>query len=301
MTMGHLRTLSFALLLPASTLAQTDTLRHLDPATSPIAWPMSGNDLWGYYLGHNAYGDEGFGERYDVPEGTVVHGGIAHFTGTSGGSSAQGQLRIRTVNASGLPGTVLATRNFALNSVPLDGSPHPIMFNAPVTVNGPFFITYELGDYSHHAISDTISLLAGPEGSRPASDNAIGRNACKWHGSSTWRDFLNQNESPFSIYFALYPVVDPAATSVSELDRQATSVRLANVHGGVALSVHAPHAALYDLSVLDMAGRMLHSGQLPVPAGAGTHRVDLSAVPAGTYVLVLQSGPSRHALRFVME
>ena len=282
-------------------MAQTDTLRHLDPATTPIAWPMSGGGLWGFYLGHNAYGDEGFGERYDVPEGTVVHGGIAHFTGTSGNSSAQGQLRIRAANASGLPGTVLATRNFALNSVPLDGSPHPIMLNTPVTVNGPFFITYELGDYSHHAISDTISLLAGSEGSRPASDNAFGRNACKWHGNPTWRDFLTQNESPFSIYLALYPVVDPAATSVIELDGRATGLRLANVHGGVELSLHTPRSALYELSVLDMAGRMMHNAQLPVPAGASTHGVDLSAIPAGAYMLVLRSGSSRHALRFMME
>ncbi len=293
---------------------QTDTLRHLPANATRMAWMMSGTTNqgtpeWGSYLGHNIYGDEEFGEKYAIQNPGNVVGVIAYLGGHSGGTNKNANFRVRAVGGNGLPAASLGNRSIRISELNLSGeTPQVVIFNNPIAVQDEFFVTMDLGDYSHDAqVLDTIYLKAGEDGSRPISDHAVfGRNVVRWHshGSPAWRDFFTQNFSPYSIYFAIHPIVQFSSASVVHLAND--NIKIQNIFPNpsadfINVEINNALATPFRFDIMDMNGRIVESQNRALTEGLQTVTLDLSNLQAGNYILSLGNSKDRFSTIIVKK
>jgi len=300
-------TLLFAATMMVATniLAQEDTvLQHIAPENATAThnyWGQTfqGSAGWGYYIGHNLWGDEAFAEKYEIEGTGKVLGVIAHFAGKTA-SLDNIRYKVYTVGSNGLPAQTIGQRQFTLQSVPTDGSAHSIMFTNPVNVSERFFVALDLGDYSHDPLAgDTLCLLSGEDGSRPSSDDTFGRNAIRWHshGAENWKDFFTQNFTPVSTYFAIYPIMEGTVASVPGIfadDRPPVIYPMPAVND-LNIGMNLREARDINVRIIGMDGRELMTRVFPMGSGEGTLRLDISHLATGSYVLAMESGALRHA------
>lgn len=301
-------TFTLALIVGSSVLhaQETHTLQHLAPEAAtemPDYWGSAAN-AWGYQIGHNYYGDEAYGEKYEINGAGTVVGVIAYLGGTSA-SSTNASYKVHAVAGTGLPGAALATKTFTMGSAPTTGNtPHMQTFNSPVAVQDQFFVVLDLGDYSHDPLQgDTLCLMSGPHGSRPASDNVFGRNVIRWHGhgAPNWKDFYTQNFTPISTYFAIYPVMQGAATGIGEhqLGEASLSVFPMPFVDELNIRLDATSTEPLRIHLFDANGRLLKSEQHSVAAGEQMLRIDTQALAHGSYVVAFEQGAQRYARTIV--
>lgn len=305
-TMKHSFTLAALFGWAALQAQQTHTLQHIAPeaATEMHNYWGSAANAWGYTVGHNYYGDEAFGEKYEINgTGTVV--GVIAYLGGRSNSNELASYKVHAVAASGLPGATLATKNFPMGSAPTTGNtPHMQTFANPVNVQDQFFVVLDLGDYSHDPLQgDTLCLMSGPHGSRPASDNVFGRNVIRWHshGAPNWKDFFTQNFTPISTYFAIYPVMQGAAVGIGEhqLGDAALSVFPVPFVHELNIRLDAKSTEPLRIHLFDANGRLLKSEQHSVASGEQVLRLDTQDLAQGTYVVAFEQGAQRYARTIV--
>jgi hypothetical protein len=304
--MKHFITL--ALLLGGSCMnaQDTHTLQHIPPeeATEMPGYWGTEPGAWGYLMGHNYYGDEAYGEKYEINGAGTVVGVIAYLGGTSN-SNEPASYKVHAVASTGLPGAALATKTFTMGSAPTDGiTPHMLTFNGPVAVQDQFFVVLDLGDYSHDPLQgDTLCLMSGPHGSRPESDNVFGRNVIRWHshGTPNWKDFYTQNFTPISTYFAIYPVMQGAAVGVGEHQLGDATLSVFPMPFVNELNIHLDATSTEPLRIhlFDANGRLLQSAQHSVSMGEQIVRLDTQALAHGTYVVAFEQGAQRYARMIV--
>lgn len=303
--MKHSLTLIAIALLGLHTAAQENVMQHIPPEQATAMhnyWGQTqqGVPLWGYYLGHNVFGDEAFGERYEISGSNSVVGVIAYLGGTSV-SNTTATYSVHNVGTAPpqMPGPAIASKSFQLGSAPTDGqTPHMIMFDAPASVQDSFFVTLDLGDYSHDPlVGDTICLMSGEHDSRPASDDTFGRNVVRKHSHAptpAWKDFHTQNFTPVSTYFAIYPIMS-AAVGILEMGLGAMTMDLYPVpmanELNIALDLHEDLP--FRVLLFGMDGRLLHTEQFAT--GRDVVQLNVSGLVAGTYVVAIEQGRSRIA------
>lgn len=284
---------------------ETTTLEHIAPeeaTETPNYWGQTsqGADLWGYYIGHNVYGDEEFGEKYEIPDHGHVVGIIAYLTGT-GSSENTASLRVYDVAETGLPGDMLGAKTIQYNQIATDGiTPTMVSFEDDIHVDEEFFVTLDVGDYSHDPLEgDTIALMMGPDGSRPASDDTYGRNVIKWHshdGPPSWNDFYTQNFTPLSTYFAIYPVMEGNPLSINDgfiSDEEITMFPVPCVDD-LNLRFNALETREVNAHVFTIDGKLLESSRFMASNGENLVQFDMSQHPAGSYVVSLQADGFRY-------
>lgn len=309
--MKKLYTTFLSLCVLAVAFAQdTTTLLHLDPEDATEMhnyWGevSQGVSLWGYYLGHNAWGDEAFGEKYEVPGQQNVVGVIAHLGGTSE-SNNQASYKVYTVGSDGLPESTSATKNFVMGEAPTDQTtPHMVMFDNAVAVNNEFFVVLDLGDYSHSSLAgDTLCLMSGAQGSRPASDDTFGRNVIRWHGhgGEDWKDFFTQNFTPLSIYFAIYPVLDGVvSTSDIFVEREAPSLFPIPANDVLNVAMNLLEPEVMQVMLLSIDGKLISTEQFTLAGGENRLQLPVSDLAPGAYVIAFESPNYRSATRFVKQ
>lgn len=296
-----------AILSVGSITAQSQeqtVLRHIEPEEATAThnyWgeTFDGSPGWGYYLGHNLWGDEAFAEKYSITGTGRVLGVIAHFAGKTA-SNGQVKYKAYTENASGLPGTNLGEEAFAFQDIPTNGSAHTVMFSNPVDVDESFFVAVDLGDYSHDPLQgDTLCLLSGEDGSRPASDDEIGRNAIRWHsnGAENWKDFFTQNFTPVSTYFAIYPIMEGNIASVDGIfvNDQTPTIYPLPAQDNINVNMNLRDAREVTVRIIGMDGRELSTQVFSPNAGEAILTMDMIDLAAGNYILAIESGVFRHA------
>ncbi|MFN4121665.1 MAG: hypothetical protein ACK4GL_00025 [Flavobacteriales bacterium] len=281
-------------------LAQNTTLRNL-PEGAPVRdWMMTGTvqgtPEWGSYLGHNIYGDEAFGEKYNNTGQATVVGIVAHHRGHASGSNNEAWYRVHNVAANGLPGSVVGGKRIRLSDINRSGDAFVVMFDNPVTVNGDFFVMWDLMDYSHGTqAGDTLRLLAGEEGSRPESDHAnFGRNVVRWHShgpTAAWKDFLTQNFSPYSIYFAIYPIVSDVPASANNVDKPINLNYFPQpCRDLLNLSFDAPANGEYTLELIGLDGKRYHHERVSLAKGEQNLQFDVNQIASGNFIAIIRSG-----------
>lgn len=291
----------------------THVLQHIPPeeaTATPNYWgqTLQGMPLWGHYLGHNALGDEEFGEKFDIAGTGEVVGIIAHIQGTavsSGGDAIPASLRLYETASNGLPGAELAFKSMPMAEINTAG-PTTVMFDAPVTVENNFFVTLDVGDYSHAPHNDTIVLMSGPDGSRPASDGVFGRNVIRWHGhgAPNWKDYLTQNFTDISTYFAIYPIMSGAATVSSESGLLAggePSFYPVPCPDVLNIRFDAVESREMTVRLFDLTGKMLESKVARTVAGENLLQLNMNEHPSGAYVIALESAEYRYARTVVKK
>jgi len=287
--------------------AQThDTLRNLPPSAPLVNWMMTGTAQggtpeWGSFLGHNIYGDEAFGEKYTNTGNTQVAGIIAHHSGHASGSNNEAWYRIHQVASNGLPGNVIGGKKIKLADINRSGEPFVVMFDNPINVTGDFFVIWDLDDYSHGTqFGDTLRLLAGEDGSRPASDHAnFGRNVVRWHSHGTtpaWKDFFTQNFSPFSIYFGIYPIVLNNATAQNEIAMiENISYFPQPCNDLLNFNFSPKEAGEYAIEFISLNGKCYEQRNVWLQQGENLLQFDLSHLPSGNFIAILRKGKFQSA------
>lgn len=303
--MKKLRLLLCIMFMGEISFAQQTILRNLAENAPLQDWMMTGTvqgiPVWGSYLGHNIYGDEAFGEKYFIEGSAQVVGVIAHHRGHASGSNNDAWYRIHQVANNGLPGNVLGGKKIRLSEIDRSGEPFVVMFDNPVNVNQSFFVIWDLDDYSHGTqAGDTLWLLAGQEGSRPASDhNVFGRNVVRWHDHGpvpAWKDFFTQNFSPYSIFFAIYPIIQQNPLSIYEQIETSTFLYYPQPCIDILnLQFMAPHSGEYQIEILGTDGKKYAAYIQNLQAGEQTIQINTAMVPVGNFIAIIRHGSFQQA------
>lgn len=152
-------TLTTVLSLSVFGLFAQETLQNFNPdEITPVIESYPNN--YGYYTGHNNYGDEEFAEKYQIDGTGTIHGIIAIHDGQEGTGSLSASYRIYSVANNGLPNTPIANKNIPYSDIPVDGSLFTVNFNNPIEVSDEFFTSFRLGDYSHGGLGTQLTLNA---------------------------------------------------------------------------------------------------------------------------------------------
>lgn len=289
-------------------MAQDDThvLEHIPPeqaTETPNFWGQTspqGVPLWGYYIGHNAFGDEEFGEKYEIDgHGDVV--GIIAYIGGSANSNDSFDLNLYEVASNGLPGNLVRSKSVSVSDITADGvTPAMVMFDEEGHVDDHFFVTMSVGDYSHDPHLDTLALMMGPDGSRPASDDVFGRNVIRWHGHNTmnWKDFATQNFTPLQTYFAIYPIMEgpgTLSTDASFVAGSAPTYFPVPFQDELNIRFDANEPRDMFIRVFSIEGKLLHTERGMAVSGENVVRLNMNSYTAGSYVVAIEAGAYRYA------
>lgn len=283
-----------------------DTLRNFNPrVTAPIALQFPATAP-GYYTGHNSYGDEEWGEKYYVNGSRQVAGMLAWHTGTAGTTTHQSFYKLYSAGPDGMPATTLATRNVSSTSINVTGAQSYISLPAATTVKDSFFISFGMQDYSHDDPgTKTIAIMHSPDGARSFTDTLKrGRNVVRWHGhgAAKWADFFQDNYTRVRIHLALFPVL-ARSTSVGEY-QFTDGFRIYSPYPSPAsnqlnIRIESPRPSELRCTILSMSGATIDNWQSNAGSGSQTISRDISALPAGTYIMLVQTPGGQSAEQFV--
>ena len=290
----------FALLflLAATVALGQDTLRHFSPsAITPVADTYQPENR-GYHTGHNEYFDEEFAEKYEIDGSGEVLGVVAIHEGEAGTSSMYVSYTVYGVADDGLPGALISRRSVPYDSIPVDGSEYTMMFYNIATVSEEFFISFDLGNYSHGDMgTKRIAIAHTPDGTRPSSDfSTYGRNAIRWHdhGNTLWRDYRTENFQSYrpAVHFSLFPIVQLNVTSVVEFDDQGSSIGSVfpnpSAQGRFTIPVNTASGGEAVFQLFDVSGKIVSERDVILPAGKTDYLFSDSGLVPGTYFLLIR-------------
>lgn len=272
--------------------AQQTTLRHFDPSvTAPVVESYANNK--GFLTGHNDYGDEEFGEKYEIQGVAKLLGVSAIHLGTDGtAGSVMASYRSYSVGDTGLPATLLSTKEVSYNMVPVNGQLNTVFFDAPVDVNNQFFVSFRLGDYSHGGLgTKRIAVSHSPDGSRTSDLDVYGKNVIRWHshGAAIWKDYRTENFNDYSpaIYFSLFPVVELSDMAVVDLNKKGSigAVYPNPSQGFFKVPINSSAGGKVSLKLFDMAGKQVMERQQNVTLGKTEVVFSGENLEKGIYIL----------------
>lgn len=286
-----------ALALGITASGQQTTLQHFDPATTtPVVQNYPNNA--GFFTGHNNYGDEEFGEKYEITGSAKLYGISAIHLGTEGtAGSIMASYKAYSVGNTGLPGTSLATKTMSYSNIPVNGQLNTVLFDTAVTIPTTFFVTFALGDYMHGGLgTKRIAVSHSPQGSRPSSDFSVfGRNVIRWHshGAPVWKDYRTQNFSDYSpeIYFSLFPIIELDNMSVVNFEGKGNigAVYPNPSNGNFTVPVQSESGGEVQLKLFDITGKLVVEKNNKISKGKA--KVDFSEnnLKPGIYILWIKT------------
>jgi hypothetical protein len=283
------------LLMTSTTFFSQEIMGHFDPDIDiPVADTYPGGQ--GYFTGHNSYGDEEFGEKYEIEGSGSLHGVVAIHSGEQGTSTFNASYRAYTVATNGLPGTMIATRSIPYNNIPIDENPYTVLFTNPIPVSDEFFVTFNLGDYSHgNPGTKKIALTHAPDGTRPSSDFTIfGRNVIRWHshGAPAWKDYRTENFQGYepAVYFSIFPIIELETMSTIDFNRQGSVAGIyPNPSSGIfTVPVKTSSGGEAVFQLFDMSGKLISEKKTHLPIGETDYTFFENDLKSGTYVLLIK-------------
>ncbi|WP_207436022.1 T9SS type A sorting domain-containing protein [Sabulibacter ruber] len=302
------------LLVPTIALAQTTrTLRNLFPQHPQELRKYTNSGTWGYWLGQNYRFNQQYAEKYYVSGNAKVVGVVSHHGGRYTNGNNLASFRVYSVGTNKLPAERLGSKDVRYADLRLNGSAMTTTFDAPIAVADSFFVTFDLHDYAHGGYEgDTIGLYSGINGSRPTADfGNFGRNAVQAHEHAyeKWVDFRTQNFTNIATHFALFPIVEVTVTGLKEGYIQKEQLTLYPpvpnpIQSGQEVEIRyvLASSSTVTISLLDLNGHPL----LTKPVGRqapGKHTCSLSAaaLPAGTYLFLLQADAISLATKLIIK
>lgn len=242
----------------------------------------------GWAIGHNAYQDKAWAERYAVTGSASVLGGAYLLYEKSGSASSGGTAIGKVYNTSGTGGkpgaTALGQANIPFASMTLTGAgPTLFAFSAPVAVSNSFFMAFELGNYTLTG-PDTIGVITSRHNNRSTSN---ADQNCAQFSDNSWNFELTENFK-LKVTYGLCAIVDIAGgvdNFVTKGDLSLYAAYPSPASSEVNLHFSLSNANATTVSIYDETGKKiqdLNFGTL----SAGTHvkKVDVSSYAAGNYL-----------------
>lgn len=175
-----------------------DTLRFPLPGTAVLYFDQ--ND--GYLAGSNVYEDRAKADRFTVSAPSQLSGGLFYF-GIALANNQNLPITIKAWNADGpnqSPGTVLAQTTVPLSQIAqaiTNQSYLSINFPSPVTVNGTFFLGFDVLPIANA----TIALVTNTDG------NANPNTAWEQFANNTWKPYTDPDSWQISVNHAISAVL----------------------------------------------------------------------------------------------
>jgi hypothetical protein len=274
---------------------QVDTLSNLSPAATLITRQHIGPNTWGYWTGHNSYGDEEWAEKYYINGQAQVLGLGFVAIGNYQNATNKVRLHVKQVNANRLPGQTLGFVDLRYDQLQLNQNLQFISFTNPILVSDSFFVSFDLGDISHGGFEgDTIAMMMGEDGSRIMSDAAnFGRNAIKWHSHVTanWKDFATQNFTPIMTHFALFPIVSQVPLNLIESAQQKIfgNIYPNPVQDEFYIPFQLSEFNSFETYLYDFSGNLVQQNQHKNIASIGAVNLNVAHLKSGIYYLKIRS------------
>ncbi len=147
---------------------------------------------WGYFAGHNGYGDLGKSELYTNTTTAQVTGAVFYFAHAHTNTPATAHITAGVWNANGTggrPGTLLATQNVLISTIATDVTNQvltQVTFATPPTVTGDFYIGFT---YTY-AAGDTVGLVTTGINNAPLPNNGW-----ELQADNVWYSYSNADTS----------------------------------------------------------------------------------------------------------
>ena len=241
----------------------------------------------GWAIGHNAYLDRAWAERYAVTGSANVVGGAYLLYEKSGSASSSGTALGKVYNTAGTggkPGTSLGQANIPFSSMTLTWPPAPTMytFATPIPVTTSFFMVFELGTYTLTG-PDTIAVVTSKNGNRSTSNNDQN---CAQFSDNSWNFELTENYT-LKVTYGLCAIVDIAGgveNYVSKGDLKLYAAYPNPSSSDVTINFSLDNASKTSLEIFDAQGKsMMNIEKGNLSAGMHLEKVDVSSFPSGNY------------------
>ena len=309
-------------------VGDTVTLRNIAASDTLVIYSLATSTDSGYVTGTNAYGDMGFAEKYDFngnDSSMRIIGVMAQFAGKINAASTKSvNFKVWDVSSQVAITGSLAYDGFPHNSFdtltvpvtqlgigPVSDTMKTFFFaNSTDTLNGAFYIGYDMSYNYATLLGDTLGLASSKDGHRTdplykviinvsdltgdtTRDTVIYvQNATQW-SDNTWHENYTDNDSIFN-NLAIYPIVIIGQpTGVKNVTRNNLSfygnfpnpaVNSTNIQ--FSLSKNAD----VSIQVMDMKAHVLRTLLLK-SQNAGQHIVPLETdmLPSGNYIYLIRT------------
>lgn len=239
----------------------------------------------GWAIGHNAYQDMAWAERYAVTGNANVLGGVYLLWENSGSCSGAGIANAHVYSTNGQggkPGTSLGSVAIPLASATVNGTGHFFTFSSPISVNNSFFMGFELGTYTFSG-PDTVAIVTSRHGNRSTSNPD--QNCAKWNDGN-WYFELTENFG-LKVTYGLCAIVDLAGgveNYVSKGDLNLYAAYPNPASDNIFINYSLNNASKVEIEIYDTQGKTilkLNNGILS--SGMYRQKIDVSFFPEGNY------------------
>jgi len=281
-----------------ATAADTNLLSQFNIGSATYTYYQLSPPNWGYLHGTNNLHLQGFAEKYDISgrDSNVTVLGVAYFMGGTILRPSSRYVDFKVYgNTGGYPGSVAASGRVYDTALVLADTVLRLGYRAvaPATTNyaDSFFVSMELP--ADTIVSDSVYLFV--VGTRPAADTIRHRN-CISPGGGLWLD--DYKNTGLKSYYALFPLVIINRTPHIGIQETGVAKNGMTIHGvfpnpatdNFNLELGLAESRTMDMTLYNSAGALIKSyNSQQLPAGEHTLHLNAADVPAGTYILVVQS------------
>lgn len=241
----------------------------------------------GWAIGHNAYQDKAWAERFEAAGVTSVIGGVYSLyeksgTATSGGSATAHVYP--TTGAGGKPGASLGSVTIPFTSMTNlgTGGGHLFAFTSPIAVADSFFMGFDLGTYTLSG-PDTIGVVTSRQGNRSTTNPD--QNCAMWSDNS-WYFELTENFM-LQVTYGLCAIVDiqiGIENYVSKGDLNLYAAYPNPATKEITLNYSLKNAGNITIEIFDAQGKsMLKTEKANQSSGMHNERIDISSLAEGNY------------------
>lgn len=265
-----------------------DTLCNFESDDTPTLYfsDVAPNDS-GYAIGHNAYQDKAWAERYTVSGSASVVGGIYQLFEASGSATSAGIATAHvypTTGTGGKPGASMGSVAIPFVSMTnlSTGAGHAFSFTTPIAVTSSFFMGFSLGTYTMGG-PDTIGIITSANGDRSTTNND--QNCAQWSDNSWY--FEKTENFGLQINYGLCAIMDIAGgveNYVSKGDLSLYAAYPSPASSDVTVNYTLKNASKISLEIFDAQGKSISKINVGNQS-AGTHaeKVDISSLSGGNY------------------
>ncbi len=258
----------------------------------------------GWAIGHNAYHDMGWAEKFVVSGSANVMGGIYLLYEKSGNATSNGIATAKVYDTAGIggkPGLELGATTIPFSSMKLDGTDTYFAFPSPIPVTNSFFMSFELGTYTLTG-PDTIGVITTKYDDRSTTNPD--QNCAMWNDGK-WYFELTENFK-FKTNYCLCTVVDipfgvENYVTKNNLKLYSTYPNPTTNEVSIIYSLSNDSGGQILIDVFDLNGeKVLSIKRDNVHSGTFKEKINTSSLATGRYFYKIQTINSTIASTFLV-
>ncbi|MEO8147789.1 MAG: T9SS type A sorting domain-containing protein [Bacteroidia bacterium] len=265
-----------------------DTLHNYGLSDAPVVYTVNGGG--GYVTGQNTYGDLSKAEKFTTTAGYTVQNAIIQFAVAAYGSPLDVfQVKIWD-DASGLPGTQLATVDVNYATIAADvtaGNASLISFPSAVTVGSTFYLGYSFG----YGAGDTIACYTNTDGiTTPGT-------AYEEFSDNSWHAF-SETPTSWGLNVSLFVLGEVCTvTGIDEASNANGIIISPNPGNGIINVAIAGKIKDASIEVYNTLGKLVYKNTSVTPMNTFT----LNKPDAGVYMVKVKTDGKEYFKRIVVS